>query len=144
MVDLTRHLQRYVNQYRKDAGRGTLQRDESVTSIAMEHSEDQARREQLMDQTMKEEPVARQVTSYSNAIDLEATVDGDDTTPENVAGEIVRRWMDDPASARALMDPIFEHAGFGAAQSNLSVYATGIVCSDLGWLERKKRRLTSM
>jgi uncharacterized protein YkwD len=143
MQALSGYLHPYVDRYRREYDRGSLERDPSVHSIAMEHSADQARRGTLMERTMKGEPVAREVTQYGTAIDLEAKVNAQNQTPETVAQEIVNRWVNDPLSERALLDPIFEHAGFGAEQADLSVYATAILCSDLGWLQRKKRRLTS-
>jgi uncharacterized protein YkwD len=137
------YLYQYVNRYRQEHGRPTLEPDSEATSIAMDHSADQARRGELMERTMKQEPVATNVTHYGTVIDLEAKVNAQNQPPESVAQEVVNRWVNDPASERALLDPIFEHAGFGAGQGDLSVYTTAILCSDLGWLQRTKRRLTS-
>jgi uncharacterized protein YkwD len=144
MVALSEYLHEYVDRYRREHGRGSIEPDSETQSIAMEHSANQARRGTLMDRTMKGKPVAAQVTHYGKAIDLEAKVNGQNETPESVAQEVLNRWANDPRSARALLDPIFDYAGFGAGRGDLSIYATAILCSDLGWLQRKKRRLTSM
>jgi uncharacterized protein YkwD len=144
MVALSEYLHQYVDRYRQEHGRGSLAEDSAVHSVAMEHSANQARRGTMMERTMKGEPVAAQITQYGTAVDLEAKVDGQNETPESIAREIVGRWVNDSASQRALLDPIYEYASFGAGTGDLSVYATAILCSDLSWLQRKKRRVTSM
>jgi len=143
MRSLAEYLYQYVNRYREEHARPALEPDSTATSIAMDHSADQARRGELMERTIKQEPVATKVTHYGTVIDLEATVNTQNQTPESLAQEVVNRWVNDPRSERALLDPIFEHGGFGAGQGDLSVYATAILCSDLGWLQRTKRRLLS-
>jgi uncharacterized protein YkwD len=144
MVALSTYLHQYVDRFRREHDRGSIDRDSSVQSVAMEHSANQARRGTMMEYTIKHEPVAAQVTQYPTAVDVEAKVNGQNETPESVAKEVVGRWVNDPASARALLDPVYDYAGFGAGQGDLSVYATAVLCSDLSWIQRKKRRLTSM
>lgn len=144
MQALAEYLYQYVGDFRREHGRPSLDPESEATSVAMEHSANQARRGQLMDRTLKGTTVAAAVTDYRTVVDLEARVSAGNETPETVAKEVVRRWANDEASARAMLDPIFGAAGFGAGRGDGSVYATAILCSDLGWLQQKKRRLTSM
>lgn len=144
MVALSGHLHDYVDGFRREHGREPLARDSTAHSVAMEHSANQARRGTMMERTMKGEPVAAQITGYQRAVDLEAKVNAQNETAESVAKEVINRWANDEASARALLDPVFECAGFGAGRGDLSVYATAVLCTDLCWIQRKKRRLTSM